>query len=290
MTETVEVVEYTDLLCGWAWGGDPHIRALRWRYGDDIRWRRVMSCIIDMPPLATSEADAAFADSWSKTASETAEVTGAPWPTRIAPSPRTSVLPSLVVKAAERQSDAIGDRVARRVRERLYVFGKPVNDVDEAFEAVARVPGLDAERLRHDLDDPDVQAAYDADVEEAMQPNDDALRQSGGPRAGVSQVGDRWRYAFPSLVFRGPAGERSVCGWSPYEAYADALDAVAPGLTPRPDPDPSTMLTTFGSATRVDFAVLCDGAPPPTDAIVFDAGGGPLFLSGDEASARRSRR
>ncbi len=34
--ERVEVVEYTDVMCSWAWGSEPKLRLLRWRYEDHI--------------------------------------------------------------------------------------------------------------------------------------------------------------------------------------------------------------------------------------------------------------
>ena len=266
MNDTVEVVEYTDLLCGWAWGGEPQLRALRWRFGDRLRWRRALACMIDIPPLATPNDDAAFADSWAKTAGETATVTGAPWPPRIAPAPRTSVLGSLAVKAAQHQSDAVAERVARRVRERLYVFGKPSNDVADLSEAVIGVPGLDSDRLLHDLDTPAVRAEYDADVEEVRD-------NSSG---------------FPTLVLRGPAGEHTMSRWHPYEEYQAALASVAPETAAhaRPDSDAATVLADLGSATGVDLTLMCGSVVLPPDAVVVDVGGGPLFLSADEAEAR----
>ena len=29
----VEVIEYTDPVCSWAWGSEPKLRLLRWRHG-----------------------------------------------------------------------------------------------------------------------------------------------------------------------------------------------------------------------------------------------------------------
>src|SRR3954471_14338167 len=37
----VSLVEYTDPCCFWAWGAQPKIRRLEWRYGDRLGWRRV---------------------------------------------------------------------------------------------------------------------------------------------------------------------------------------------------------------------------------------------------------
>jgi predicted DsbA family dithiol-disulfide isomerase len=265
MSDTVEVVEYTDLLCGWAWGAEPQVRALRWRYGDRLRWRRALACMIDMPPLATPDDEAAFAASWAKTAGETATVTGAPWPPRISPAPHTSVPASLAVKAAQRQGDLVAERVARRVRERLYVFGKPTNDADDVNEAVAGVPALDPDRLLSELDAPDVRVEYDADVEEARGAN-----------------------GFPTLVFRGPAGERTTYSWQRYEEYEAVLESVAPGIGThrRADDDAATVLASLGSVTRIDLALMCGSDAPPAGAVVVDVGGGPLFLSANEAAAR----
>jgi predicted DsbA family dithiol-disulfide isomerase len=266
MSDAVEVVEYTDLLCGWAWGAEPQLRALRWRYGDRLHWRRALACMIDMPPLATPGDAAAFADSWATTAGETATVTGAPWPPRISPAPYTSVPGSLAVKAAQRQGDPIAERVARRVRERLYVFGKPTNDAADVAEAVDGVPTLDRDRLLRELDASDVRAEYDADVEEA--------------RNGAN--------GFPTLVFRGPAGERTVSGWQPFEEYEAVLASVAPGAVAhrRADDDAATVLRSLGSTTSVDLLLICGSETPPPEAVVVDVGGGPLFLSADEAAAR----
>jgi hypothetical protein len=38
--------------------------------------------------------------------------------------------------------------------------------------------------------------------------------------------GERLRYAFPTLLFRGPEGERLVSGWRPLAAYLEAAATV----------------------------------------------------------------
>jgi protein-disulfide isomerase-like protein with CxxC motif len=44
--ERVEVVEYTDVMCSWAWGSEPKLRLLRWRYEDRCDWRLVMGGLV----------------------------------------------------------------------------------------------------------------------------------------------------------------------------------------------------------------------------------------------------
>ena len=33
----IEVVEFTDPGCSWAWGTEPKLRLLQWRYGEQLR-------------------------------------------------------------------------------------------------------------------------------------------------------------------------------------------------------------------------------------------------------------
>src|SRR5688500_20322890 len=44
--EGIEVVEFTDPGCSWAWGTEPKLRLLAWRFGDRLRWRRVLGGLI----------------------------------------------------------------------------------------------------------------------------------------------------------------------------------------------------------------------------------------------------
>ena len=42
----IEVVEYTDAVCSTAWGAEPLLRKLQWRYGEQLAWRKVMGGLI----------------------------------------------------------------------------------------------------------------------------------------------------------------------------------------------------------------------------------------------------
>ncbi|HVQ43732.1 MAG TPA: DsbA family protein, partial [Candidatus Saccharimonadia bacterium] len=44
--QRVEVVEYTDAICSWAWGSEPKLRLLRWRYEGRCDWRLVMGGLV----------------------------------------------------------------------------------------------------------------------------------------------------------------------------------------------------------------------------------------------------
>jgi len=99
------------------------------------------------------------------------------------------------------------------------------------------------------------------------------------------------RYAFPTLVFRGPGGERTVAGWMPYEAYIDAMEAVCPGCTtdPRTDPTLAEAFDRWGVLTENELRLLCgpvgdDDFPPGVVAHFW--GRGLVYFAAGEAQAR----
>ena len=110
--------------------------------------------------------------------------------------------------AAEHQGSARGEAVLRRLLEATFVDGTPVADIEGIRSALAGVPGLDVWRLIRDLDSPDVVWAVDRD--HAM-----ALRHG---------------FTAPTVLFRGPRGDRVVAGRQPLEAYVEAIEAVVPPL------------------------------------------------------------
>ena len=42
----IEVTEFTDPACSWAWGTEPKLRLLRWRFDDRFVWRTVVGGLI----------------------------------------------------------------------------------------------------------------------------------------------------------------------------------------------------------------------------------------------------
>jgi protein-disulfide isomerase-like protein with CxxC motif len=104
---TVEVVEFTDPWCSWAWGTEPKLRKLRWAFEDQLSWRRVMGGLVpnrlerepDFDAAAVAQQTAGY---WAKVTVET----GMPWPVRLERTPVSSVEACIAVKAAERQDDS----------------------------------------------------------------------------------------------------------------------------------------------------------------------------------------
>jgi predicted DsbA family dithiol-disulfide isomerase len=214
----VEVIEYTDPGCIWSWAFEPRRRALRQAY--PVRWRRVLGVQRDGQPWE----DGQPLRQWR----EVASLTGAPVPRELAWLHRSTRPAALAVKAAERQGDAVAERVLRRLREAFFVDGRPPDTTGRIAAALAGVPGLDRAQLSRDAHAAEVLAALAADWEEAREIRPDVLTaDTGGPHPGVPVAdGERLRYAFPTLRFRGPEGERIVAGWQPLDDYLAAVATV----------------------------------------------------------------
>ena len=98
---TIEVVEYTDPWCSWAWGTEPKLRRLRWRYDDRFQWRTVMGDLVadrrvDRPDFDARRAGATTAEYWHKVHLHT----GQPWPVHLQWAPTLSAHAARAVKAA----------------------------------------------------------------------------------------------------------------------------------------------------------------------------------------------
>ena len=107
-----------------------------------------------------------------------------------------------VARAAEHQGQARAEAVLRRLRETIFIGGREPDDA-----VLAGVPGLDLWRLRRDLESEAVRWSVEAD----------------------RKLSRRYE-TLPSVLFRGPGGDRVVRGVASFEAYVGAIDAVAPLL------------------------------------------------------------
>jgi hypothetical protein len=198
------------------------------------------------------------------------------------------------VKAAEMQSDDVAGRVLRRLRESIFVFGRPADTTDRIVEAVRGVEGLDAQRFADELRSEVVEKTFREDWEETRRPNDYVMNLEGDtPGIGKAKHTEgRWRFVFPTLIFRGSQGEDTVPGWCPFERYEQAMENVEPGSTgdPRPNPTPDEVFARWPTASAKELEVLCGpGTEPPDGVVTYDWGEGSFFLTPAEATSRGLR-
>jgi len=286
MAVSVAVVEYTDPWCSWAWGTEPKLRLLRWRYGDRLEWRTVMGDLVADRRLERPDFDAERVA--PKTAAYWEKVhrhTGQPWPVHLRWTPLLSADAARGVKAAQLQNDEIASTFLRAIRESCFVHSAPADTEERVFALAATVPGLDYDRLVTDYASDVVEKAFAADREETRRPNDYVLtlQETHEGKGNAKPDGDGWRYVFPTILFRGTGGEHTVPGWQPWDAYVAAMEAAQPGSTesPRADPSPEEALARWSLVTECELSVLCgQDAVPPASATVIDWGAGSAYARG----------
>ncbi len=279
----LEVVEYTDPVCPWAWGSEPKFRRLRGLLAGRARWRPVYGLLFDEEEDDPAPDPAAETAWYARYVEEISTHTGAPHAARLGWVAASSRPASLAAVAALRQGDAVAGAVLRRLRESVFLLGEPADTPERVRAALRCLPGLDEAALISDLTSRQVIGRLSADRAEARSPLPEVVGLSGpAPHPGAAkEAGDGYRYALPTLVFSGPAGCRVVPGWRPLEEYLAAVAAVAPGLRPRPDDalvDADEALERHLSLTVTDLELLTGGRRPPAGAVLVESGNGPLWL------------
>ena len=298
---SVEVVEYTDPLCSIAWGTEPYKRRLQWRYGNNLRWRTVMaglckdnSTVKMFQPWNPFEAGQMYLKVWKRVNG----ITGMPYPADLRYMALTTDPPCLLVKAAQCQGEDVAERVLRRFREAVFLYGAPVDHIDQAARALQGVKGLDMDLLLRDVGSQTVNDAYLKDWEETRQPNDYVRRlaeEDADHLAGPMMKSEgHERYNLPTFIFRGPEGEQTLPGYRPFEEYEAALESVSPGMAKNAasNPSPDAALERWPSLTNTELDLICgkDQRPSHVIASAFDCGGAQVWLDENEAQYWQGRQ
>jgi predicted DsbA family dithiol-disulfide isomerase len=278
--DVVEVVEYTDPQCVWSWSSEAKLRWLRARYGAQLRWRRVFGLQVHDHDLSLDAIHSSLVD--------VAGHTGAPIAWSLDGAATSSRRASLAARAAELQGPDVAEHVLRRLRESVLVAGRPVDTPSRIAAAVTGVPGLDLPRLLADASSEAVRAALRADFEEARKPDPEVIglqHPSAHPGAAVA-TGERRRYAFPTLVIRGPNGRTIVPGWRSADTYDDAVRAVAPQATPTAELPlgAAEALERYRSLTLAELELLTGSQLPPLDAVPIITSTTPLFVHAQDVA------
>jgi protein-disulfide isomerase-like protein with CxxC motif len=288
----MEVTEFTDPACSWAWGTEPKLRLLQWRYGNRVEWRQVLGGLIgDMNNQVDGEYDPIrFAERYVNYWEMVFNITGQTYPVELKWMYWSTEPAGKAVKAAAQQSDDLGAKVLRRFREATFIFGEPPDNTERILKAVRGLAGLDHERFAADLTSEIAEKTFREDWEETRRPNDYVMNLEGDwPGIGKAKHSEgHWRFVFPTVIFRGDDGEATVPGWCPMEDYLAGMESAQKGSTsdPRPDPTPQQLFETWPTATSNELKILCgEDAQPPDGVVAFDWGAGTFYVVRDEAEA-----
>jgi predicted DsbA family dithiol-disulfide isomerase len=234
----VDIIEFTDPGCPWAYSAEPHRLRIDWLYGENITWRKRMVVLARSPQ---EYLDKGFTtDRLAAGMTQIAAEHG--MPIELSERPRMSAtLPACLAVVAARLH-APGQEFALLRRLRLRGFAGELLDEDATIDAAAADVGLDPAQLHAWMADPAVLAELEADVAAARDPMP-AARILDARLA--SWEGGR-RYTCPSYEITARDGVREVTavvpGFNPIAVYETVLANLMPNVTRRAEPEDVTQV------------------------------------------------
>jgi 2-hydroxychromene-2-carboxylate isomerase len=251
---------HTDPGCPWAYSALPALRALEWRYGDQLGWRLVLIGLTEdagqyvargYTPLRNARRQAEFRDRFGM-------------PFAAAPKARVAATSRACRAVAAARIDAPGSegRVLRALQLANFTTLALLDEDRDLAAALAGLPGVDGEALVARIDDPDVVAAYERDRAEARSAAGSAAELQGKTARTDGPV----RFTAPSLVLERDGTRLMAGGWQPLPAYDVLVANLDPGLRREPPPDdPAPLLRRFpdGLTTQETAVLLARGNDDP---------------------------
>jgi predicted DsbA family dithiol-disulfide isomerase len=226
----VEIVEFTDPACPWAYSAEPFRRRLDWLYGDRLRWSVRVVGLSERPEDYT---DRGFTpDAQASALRRIAREHGMPIDTSTRPRMEATLPACRAVVAARRHAPERTRRLLRRLRVRH--FAGSLLDERATLHAAAEDAGLDPTDLDRWTGEPETERELREDMAAAREPLaaarvlDHKLANWSGGR----------RYTCPSYeIVRLSDGVRiAVPGFQPFAVYDVVLANLVPGVDRREPP------------------------------------------------------
>jgi predicted DsbA family dithiol-disulfide isomerase len=217
----VQITEYTDPGCPFAFSAEPHRWRLRWRYGDQLEWRLRMVVLSE-----TTEDYAAkglTAEILASGNDRLAREHGMPMDTRVKPRLWATAPACRAVVAAREHAPELEWLLLRRLRVRN--FEGALLDEEATIAGAAADVGLDPDALARWM----ASVSLEEDMRAARSPSPAALAQ---PHKLAAWAGGM-RYTCPSYEL---STGHSIPGFQPWPAYEIALANAAPELERREPP------------------------------------------------------
>lgn len=248
---------FTDPLCSWSWGNEPHYRKLRDEFGGQIQWRHRLGGLMERwskdfndPLYQLTGGDA---EALARHQEEVSLITQMPidvgfW---IENPPSSTHPASIAVKAAGLQRADLEDLYLRRVREGFLTERRRLDNKEALLMIAGEVPGINLDRLRKDIDSNAAKQAFRHDWEAARRPV---------PEARDTKVTEgHLRYSFPTLLLFNDAGEyRVLDADNTYQDYLRVISELAPGVKRGIPPDIETFVRKYRHVTTKEVSVVCE--------------------------------
>lgn len=226
----LEIVNFTDPACPFAFSAEPHRFRLRWMYGDQLAWR---TRVVGLSERPEDYLDKGFTpDKQASSLRRLQREHGMPIDAREQPRMMATVVACRAVVAARLRAPEHEERLLRRLR--IHRFAGELIDEPDVIAAAAIESGLDPDALARWSGEPDVESALREDMAAARSPSRAARaldHKLAGPEA-------QRRYTCPSFSITRLQDGRcvDVPGFQPLAAYEIPIANLAPGLERRADP------------------------------------------------------
>lgn len=236
----IDVTEFTDPGCPWAYSANPDIAVLHWRYGSGLRWRLVT---IGLTAEREQYLQRGYTPERAVKGQRSFARFGMPFSHEVKPGVAATQRMCRAIVATRLQDPAREREVFRNLA--FGQFTTPlVMDEDAAIrERLGYVEGLDADAIVAALDSDAVTEAYEADRAEARTADGGATHFQGKHATSDGPV----RYTAPSLIFTADDGRSlEAGGFQSIQAYDVCIANLDRSLERRLAPeDPLEVLRAF---------------------------------------------
>jgi predicted DsbA family dithiol-disulfide isomerase len=249
---------FNDPACPWGYSASPALRAVEWRYRDQIEWNLVtigLSDPADGPPrFDPATLSGFFVDIRDRY--------GMPFAVEPKSRTATSSRACQAIVATRMLQPGYEWRVLRTLQ--LLQFNTPMllDDEKNLRAALSSVAGLDFEAVISALDLPPVQDAYRRDWTEARSASGGASELQGK----TAEYQDGARYTAPSVIFSRGDSRLEAGGFQKVEVYDAIIANLGPDLMRHPAPeDPLEALALYpgGLSTQELATIMTDGNDSP---------------------------
>ena len=275
----IEIVHFSDPGCPWAWSASPHLSVLHWRYGDQLRWRLVMIGLTEHGGVY--ERRGYTAEGMAR-GYRTFRRRGMPFSTL----PRQHVhgtWPMCRAVVAARLTDPEREwSVFRALQFAQFTTTLFLEDDAGLREAIAWVPGIDADKVIAEAHTPETEKLFQQD-------KDEARTAEGGPtefQGKSANTDGRVRFTAPSLKFSNGALTLEAGGFQTFEVYDAMVANLDTSLSRRaPATDAAEVLAAFpdGLTTGEVAQIMAEDKYPADPDQAEDA----LITAVGDGTARR---
>jgi 2-hydroxychromene-2-carboxylate isomerase len=277
---SLQVTHFSDPGCPWAWSASPAFAALRWRYGEQLEWRHVM--------IGLTENGAVYERRGYTPGSQAAGYRrfrvgrGMPFGTE----PRERIHGTWpmcrVVVATRRLAPEREFAVFRALQFAQFTSTAFLEDPAALRDAIAWVPGVDADAVIAATTDPETERLFEAD-------RDEARTAAGSPtefQGKSANTDGRVRFTAPSVKFSNGATTLEAGGFQSFEAYEVLIANLDTSLERRePAGNAAEILPEFPDGlTTAEVAQIMAEDKYPAD---LDAAEDALIAAAAAGQARR---